>query len=126
MKIFCAVAFSTLLMLAPFTFSEQNQQAAPPPSNQSSYPSETQRMTPEEKSQTPEAKGQLVDLNTSSKADLAALPGVGPKFAQKIIDARPFASKESLLKDKVIPTSTYDKIKNLVTASGPKRQSLPE
>ncbi|MGB0014971.1 MAG: helix-hairpin-helix domain-containing protein [Candidatus Sulfotelmatobacter sp.] len=79
-----------------------------------------------EKSDTPSANGQPVDLNSASKKDLAALPGVGADHAQSIIDARPFASKEDLLKKKVIPQSTYEKIQNLVTANGPKKQSLPE
>jgi len=83
-------------------------------------------MTPAEKSSTPTAKGQTVDLNSASKKDLAALPGVGPDYAQTIIDARPFGSKQDLLRKKVIPQATYNKIQNLVTAQGPKKQSLPE
>jgi hypothetical protein len=31
-----------------------------------------------------------------------------------------------LLKKKVIPQATYDKIQDRVTAQGPKKQSLPE
>ncbi len=121
-----AAAFSFLLMLAPVICAQQNQQAAPPPGNQSSYPSETHKMTPAEKRNTPSANGQPVDLNSASKKDLAALPGVGPDYAQTIIDARPFRSKEDLLRKKLIPQATYDKIKDSVTANGPKKQSLPE
>jgi DNA uptake protein ComE-like DNA-binding protein len=83
-------------------------------------------MTPAEKSNTPSANGQTVDLNSASKKDLAALPGVGPHYAQTIIDARPFSSKEDLLKKKVVPQATYEKIQDRVTAQGPKKQSLPE
>ena len=115
-----------VVFLTALSYAQQNQQAAPPPTNQSSYPSETHKMTTAEKSDTPTANGRPVDLNSASKKDLAALPGVGPDHAQSIIDARPFASKEDLLKKKVIPQSTYEKIQNLVTANGPKKQSLPE
>jgi DNA uptake protein ComE-like DNA-binding protein len=115
-----------VLVLTAFSYAQQNRQAAPPPTNQSSYPSETHKMTTAEKSDTPSANGQPVDLNSASKKDLAALPGVGPDRAQSIIDARPFASKEDLLKKKVIPQSTYEKIQDRVTANGPKKQSLPE
>jgi len=108
------------------SYAQQDQQAAPPPGNQRSYPSTTHKMTPAEKKDTPSANGQPVDLNSASKKDLAALPGVGPDYAQTIIDARPFSSKEDLLKKKVIPQSTYDKIQDRVTAQGPKKQSLPE
>jgi competence protein ComEA len=91
-----------------------------------SPPSETHKMTTVEKSDTPSAPGQLVDLNSASKKDLAALPGVGPDRAQNISDARPFASKEDLLKKKVIPQATYDNIQNRSAANGPKKQSLLE
>ena len=115
-----------VLLLTAVSYARQDQQAAPPPTDQSSYPSTTHKMTPAEKKDTPSANGQAVDLNSASKKDLAALPGVGPDYAQTIIDARPFASKEDLLKKKVIPQATYDKIQNRVTAQGPKKQSLPE
>jgi DNA uptake protein ComE-like DNA-binding protein len=115
-----------VLLLAGLSYAQQNQQTAPPPTNQSSYPSETHKMNAAEKSDTPTANGQPVDLNSASKKDLAALPGIGPDRAQSIIDARPFGSKEDLLKKKVIPQSTYEKIQDRVTANGPKKQSLPE
>jgi DNA uptake protein ComE-like DNA-binding protein len=44
------------------------------------------------------ANGQPVDRNSASKKDLAALPGIGPHYAQSIIVARPFGSKQDLLK----------------------------
>jgi competence protein ComEA len=125
MRIFRAVVLPSLLLTA-VSYAQQDQQAAPPPGNQSSYPAETHKMTPAEKSNTPSANGQTVDLNSASKKDLAALPGVGPHYAQTIIDARPFSSKEDLLKKKVVPQATYDKIQDRVTAQGPKKQSLPE
>lgn len=102
------------------------QQSAPPPSDQSSYPSETHKLSPTEKSDTPSENGQPVDLNSASKKDLASLPGIGPDYAQTIIDARPFNSKEDLLRKKVIPRATYDKIQDRIAVNGPKKQSLPE
>src|ERR1700691_6225106 len=72
LKIISAGAFSLFLMLGTLAFAQQNQQAAPPPTNQSSYPSETHKLSPQEKSDTPDANGQPVDLNTASKKDLAA------------------------------------------------------
>ena len=125
MKILSAVLLSALLLTA-ISFAQQDQQAAPPPTDQSTYPSNTHKMTPAEKQDTPSANGQSVDLNGASKKDLAALPGVGPHYAQSIIDGRPYSSKEDLLKKKVIPQTTYDKIQNQITAEGPKKQSLPQ
>lgn len=136
MKTLLAAIFPMLLALAGFCCAEpayaqsangqSGQQAAPPPTNQSSYPANNQKMTPEQKENTSYGHGQLVNLNTSTKADLAALPGVGPAIAQNIIDGRPYQSKNDLLKKKVVPKSTFDQIQSLVTAEGPKKQSLPQ
>ncbi len=119
-------AILPVLLLSALSYAQQDQQAAPPPGNQSSYPAENHKMTTAEKKDAPSENGQPVDLNVASKKDLAALPGIGPDYAQTIIDARPFKSKEDLLRKKLIPQSTYDKIQDRVTANGPKKQSLPE
>jgi competence protein ComEA len=61
------------------------------------------------------APGQKVNLNTATKAQLDALPEIGPTKAQAIIDGRPYKKIDDVMKVKGIKEGTFGKIKDLVT-----------
>jgi competence protein ComEA len=65
-------------------------------------------------SKTPDS--QKLDINSATKEQLDALPGIGATYSQKIIDGRPYNSKRDLLTRKILPQSTYDGIQDKIIA----------
>lgn len=65
-----------------------------------------------------------VNLNTATVEQLATIPGVGPKMAERIIDYRQknggFKKVEDLMNVSGVGEKSFLKMKPLITVTGPK------
>jgi DNA uptake protein ComE-like DNA-binding protein len=64
----------------------------------------------------PKAAVMKVDLNTATREQLMALPGIGDVTADKIIAARPFKAKNDLLSKGLVTKAQYSKLASHVIA----------
>ncbi|MGB8339075.1 MAG: helix-hairpin-helix domain-containing protein [Burkholderiales bacterium] len=62
------------------------------------------------------AAAKVVDINTATADEMAALPVIGDAIAKKIIAGRPYKGKDDLVKNKVLTPKEYAKIKNKIIA----------
>ncbi len=56
-----------------------------------------------------------ININSASKEQLESLSGIGPVYAQKIIDNRPYSDISELTSKRIIPQKTFDKIKDQIS-----------
>jgi len=75
-----------------------------------------------EGAQVPAANGKKVNVNTATTAELAYLPRIGLKVAERIVERRkekPFARPEDLMEVKGIGEKLFLSLKPYVSVSGP-------
>jgi competence protein ComEA len=93
-------------LLSMFSFAQET-------SSSTTTKKETKTTTSSEKKS---AKTNLVDINSATKDELTALPGIGDAYSQKIIDGRPYTNKAQLVSKKILPKATYDQVKTQIVA----------
>ena len=64
----------------------------------------------------PAAKKEPLDINSAAADELKALKGIGEADAKKIVENRPYKTKDELVQKKVVPKATYDRIKDQIVA----------
>ena len=62
-----------------------------------------------------------LDINTATADQLKAFPGIGDVYSKRIIDGRPYTAKNQLITRGILPQATYNKIKDQIIASHPKK-----
>jgi competence protein ComEA len=70
---------------------------------------------------TDKKKGPL-DINTASAEELQTIAGIGEAYSKKIVENRPYARKDEIVKKAGVPQATYDKIKGDIIAKQPKAE----
>ena len=70
---------------------------------------------PEQKAP-PAAKKEPLDINSASADELKTIKGIGEADAKKIVESRPYKTKDELVQKKVVPKATYDRIKDQIVA----------
>jgi competence protein ComEA len=106
----------TLLFAALFAVGVLTAPAAFAQAPKADTKTDTKAKSDTKASVKPEEKKKLIDINSATVDELKSLNGIGDAYSKKIVDGRPYARKDELVKKKIVPQATYDKIKDQIIA----------
>lgn len=116
MKIRSALLLATLVALAPAGgLSAQAKPARRPAPAAAAGADRTAGATKAASPSAP-ANAQPLDINTATRVELEALPGIGSAYAARIIKGRPYERKDELVSKKILPDPVYAKVKDRIIA----------
>lgn len=65
-----------------------------------------------------------MDINSATADRLQCLNGIGPLYARKIVEGRPYHNTEELVTKNVLRRSSFDKLKDRIVATQPSKTRL--
>jgi DNA uptake protein ComE-like DNA-binding protein len=60
-------------------------------------------------------KTEQVNINSAGREQLAALPGIGEEYADKVMAGRPYKNKKELKTRKILPEANYKQVADKIT-----------
>ena len=127
MKKLAALLSAALFAMAGAAFAQKTETPKATPATPMAAPAAMAPAAKAEPAPVPkaDAKKEPLDINSATKDELKALPGIGDVFADKIIKGRGkkgYSGKDDLLKKKILNQKTYDGVKEMIIAKQAKME----
>ena len=124
MKKITALLSAALLAMATTAFAQKAETPKATPAAPAAMAPITKAAPAPAPAAKADAKKEPLDINSATKDELKALPGIGDAYADKIIKGRGktgYSGKDDLLKKKVLNEKTYDGVKEMIIAKQAKK-----